>query len=199
MRLQKSETERPADDNDYYQTEKLLQVIAALLPEKLWWKGGEASKVYTYSAKATCLKDFQEIYKRAKDASDPETEKFQAIYQFYLDIAGQASQLYAQWKAHPKFKGSALRSIKRGERGEIEEVPDGIIFPILASLSEFAVQKPKGWIIDPPLLLDDSELVSVATRAYQEIAKSKPEIMGKTKACYSAVQQITSIYKKLAG
>jgi hypothetical protein len=73
-----------------------------------------------------------------------------------------------------------------------------LYFPILASLSEFAVQKPKGWIIDPPLLLDDSELVSVATRAYQEIAKSKPEIMGKTKACYSAVQQITSIYKKLA-
>jgi hypothetical protein len=84
------------------------------------------------------------------------------------------------------------------ERGEIEEVPDGIVFPIIASLSEFAVQKPKGWVIDPPLVLDDNELVSVATRAYQEIAKSKPEIMGKTKACYSAVQQIMSIYKKLA-
>jgi hypothetical protein len=198
MRLQKSETERPADDNDFYQTEKLLQVIAALLPEKMWWKAGDPNKVYTYSAKATCLKDFQEIYKRAKDTNDPDTEKFQAIYQFYLEIAAQAYQLYEQWKAHPKFKGSALRSIKRGERGEIEEVPDGIIFPILASLSEFAVQKPKGWIIDPPLLLDDSELISVATRAYQEIAKSKPEIMGKTKACYTAVQQITSIYKKLA-
>jgi hypothetical protein len=33
---------------------------------------------------------------------------------------------------------------------------------------------------------------------WPKIAKSKPEIMGKTKACYSAIQQITSIYKKLA-
>jgi hypothetical protein len=198
LKLQKSETQRPADDNDYLQTEKLLQVIAALLPEKLWWKTGDASKVYTYSAKATCLKDFQEIYNRAKDKSDTETAKFQKIYQFYLDIAAQSHQLYETWKAHPKFEGSGLRSIKRGEHGEIEEVPDGIIFPILASLSEFAVQTPKGWKIEAPALLDDNELISAAKRAYMEIAKSKPEIMGKTKACYSAVQQITAIYKKFA-
>jgi len=77
--------------------------------------------------KATCLKDFRKYTSVLKTSGDPETEKFQAVYQFYLEIAAQACQLYEQWKAHPKFKGSALRSIKRGERGEIEEVPDGII------------------------------------------------------------------------
>ena len=198
LKLQKSETQRPSDDNDYLQTEKLLQVIAALLPPELWFRTGEVNKVYTYSAKATCLKDFQEIYKRAKDADDSETAKFQKIYQFYMDIAAEAHVLYERWKSHPKFEGTGLRSIKRGDNGSIEEVPDGIIFPILASLAEFAVQTPKGWKIEVPAQLDDGDLITTAKRAYMEIAKSKPEIMGKTKACYSAIQQITSIYKKLA-
>ena len=197
LKLQKSETQRPSEDNDYLQTEKLLQVIAALLPPELWFRSGEVNKVYTYSAKATCLKDFQEIFKRAKDTSDTENEKFQKIYQFYMDIAAEAHVLYERWKSHTKFEGTGLRSIKRGDNGSIEEVPDGIIFPILASLAEFAVQTPKGWKIEVPAQLDDGDLISTAKRAYMEIAKSKPEIMGKTKACYSAIQQITSIYKKL--
>lgn len=73
-RLQKSETEWPTDDNEYIATEKLLQVIAALLPAELWFKPGEVNKVYTYNAKATCLKDFQDIYRKAKDEKDPEHE-----------------------------------------------------------------------------------------------------------------------------
>ncbi|MGI8436331.1 MAG: AIPR family protein [Chthoniobacterales bacterium] len=195
LRLRKSETERPSDTNDYIQTEKLLQVIAALLPPELWWKAGELNKVYTYSAKATCLKDFQEIYTRSKDAADLERDKFVAIYEFYLGIAGEAYNLYEKWKEHQGFAGTGLRSISR-DGGTITEVPDGIVFPILAALAEFAVRVEQGWTINPPKLLDDGELIRAAKSAYMEIAKSKPEVMGKTKACYSALQQITSIYKK---
>ena len=95
------------------------------------------------------------------------------------------------------FAGTGLRSIER-EGGAIKEVPDGIVFPIIAALAEFATQGPKGWVVQPPKLLDENELIRVAKSAYIEIARSKPEVMGKTKACYSALQQITSIYKKLA-
>ena len=196
-RLQKKETEWPTDDNQYVATEKLLQVIAALLPESLWFKPGEVNKVYTYNAKATCLKDFQEIYRRAKDKNDPEQNRYSQIYQFYLDIAAQALDLHEKWRQHPKFAGTALRSIER-EGGAIKEVPDGIIFPIIASLSEFAVKKSGGWQIVQPSHLDEGELIAAAKRAYMEIASSKPQIMGKSKACYSALQQITAIYKKLA-
>lgn len=196
-KLQKSETEWPTDDNEYVATEKLLQIIAALLPAELWFKPGEVNKVYAYNAKATCLKDFQDIYRRAKDKDDPEQKKFEQVYQFYLDIAAQALDLHEKWKQHPKFAGTALRSIER-EGGKIKEVPDGIIFPIIASLSEFAVNGKNGWKIVQPPYLDEGELVAAAKRAYMEIASSKPQIMGKSKACYSALQQITAIYKKLA-
>lgn len=195
-RLQKSETQLPADDNDYLQTEKLLQVIAALLPKQLWWKQSEFNKTYTYNAKAVCLKDFQEIYKRANDPDDSEHVKYRNVYRFYLDVSAQAWEIYNKWKTHQGFAHTGLRSIERDGR-EVVDVPDGIIFPIMASLSEFAVKTKTGWIIQTPSQLDDSELIRGAKSAYMEIAKSKPEIMGKTKACYSNLQQITSIYKKL--
>ena len=196
FRLQKSETQLPADGNGYLETEKLLQVIAALLPKELGWKQAEYNKTYTYHAKAVCLKDFQEIYKRAKDPNDPDNRKFQDVYNFFLDISAQAWQLYDKWKRHQGFTGTGLRSIEREGR-EVVDVPDGIIFPIIASLAEFAVETKSGWKISAPEQLDDSELIRSAKSVYMEIAKSKPEIMGKTKACYSALQQITSIYKKL--
>ncbi len=198
FRLQKSETQLPADDNEIYSTEKLLQVIAALLPAELWWKTGEVSKVYTYSAKAICLKDFETIYKAAKtpEASLEDPQKLKEVYQFYLDSAVQAIELYDKWKSHKGFKGTGIRSIER-DRDEIVDVPDGIIFPILASLSEFAVRTSDGWQINPPSALNENELIHAAKSAYQEIARSKPEIMGKSKACYSQIQQITAIYKKL--
>src|SRR5690606_27834676 len=50
---------------DYVFTEKLLQVITALIPAELWPKKTEKdnpNKVYTYSMKTKCLKDFQKIY-----------------------------------------------------------------------------------------------------------------------------------------
>ena len=193
LKLQKSETQRPANDNEYVHTEKLLQVIAALLPPQLWWKAGEYNKTFTYSAKATCLKDFRAIYDGAKEDEDP---RLSSVYDFYMDIAPQAYDLYRKWKEHQGFQGTGLRSIERDGR-EIIEVPDGIVFPILASLAQFAVKNKGKWKISQPDALDDDELIQTAKRAYMEIAKSKPEIMGKSKACYTALDQITAIYKKL--
>jgi AIPR protein len=193
LRLQKSETQRPSADNEYVHTEKLLQVIAALLPPSLWWKVGEYNKTYTYSAKATCLKDFRIIYDGAKDEG---SENFVEVYKFYLDVAPQAYELYLKWKEHQGFQGSGLRSIERAGK-EIVDVPDGIVFPILASLAQFAVKTKGKWKISQPDALDDGELVKTAKRAYMEIGKSKPEIMGKSRGCYTALDQITAIYKKL--
>ena len=193
LQLQKSETEWPADDNNYVQTEKLLQVIAALLPDELWFKPTEINRAYTYNSKATCLKDFDNIYRRANDISDDDHEKFKEVYQFYLDVVSQAYDLYEQWKVNSEFEGCGLRCIERDGR-KIVEVPDGLIFPVLAALSEFAVKTRQGWQIKVPPI--DSELAAAATTAYKEIAKSKPDMMGKTKACYSQVQQVAAMYKK---
>ena len=197
IKLQKSETQLPSAETDYWSTEKLLQVIAALLPLELWWKTGEFSKAYTYRSKATCLKDFQQLYKAKHDEDKTEdVRRLADVYDFYIDMAPTAYALYTKWKQHQGFQGTGLRALERDGR-EILDVPDALVFPILSSLANFATKKRSGWTIQQPPQLEDSELIGAAKRVYIEIARSRPEIMGKTKACYSALEQITSIYKKL--
>ncbi len=196
-KLKKSETKI---SEDYIKTEKLLQVIEALVPAELWLKDGDGqipNKVFTYSMKTKCLKDFQEIYKKAKNPDDPENDKYKQLYQFYLDIAAQALELYAKWKKHDGFEGSRLRAISRDEKGSILDIPDGIVFPILAAFSVFATKTNLGWVIAPPKIFQDEELIKAAIYTYQQMADSNPQTMGKSSACYSALYQITSIYKKL--
>ena len=201
LKLQTSETELA---EDYVKTERLLQVIAALVPEELWPmavsvlnKDKEFNKVYTYSMKAKCLKDFQTLYVQANDKHQSNYQQALDLYKFYLEIASQAYELHDKWKSHVGFKGSGLRSITR-EGSEIVEVPDGIIFPILASLSVFATRKKGKWSIEPPALFADEELIRSAKSVYMDIARSNPNSMGKSKSCYAALYQITSIYKKLS-
>lgn len=197
LQLRKSETQR---SEDYYDTEKLLQVITALIPAELWPKLKERDdprKVYTYSMKSKCLKDFQEIYNRAKN---PETEGHQeakTLYGFYLDIAPTAQELYEKWKRHPGFSGTGIRAIEREGR-QIVDVPDGIIFPILASLSAFAKKIKGKWNIVAPPVFNDAEIIHAAKAQYMNVAHSNPWNMGKNQAIYSSLFQITNIYKKVS-
>jgi hypothetical protein len=196
-KLKMSETEL---SDDLENTEKLLQVLAALTPAELWPNEDEKdnpNKAFTYSQRTQCLKLFERIFRKAKDPSDPENGKHSKLYQFYLDAAPQALDLYHKWKTHQGFQGTGIRSIER-DGSEIVEVPDGIVFPIIASLSAFAKKTSKGWKIQVPDSLNDGELVRTAKSVYQEIAGHNPQTMGKSRACYSALYQITMIYRKLA-
>ncbi|MGE5513102.1 MAG: AIPR family protein [Bacteroidota bacterium] len=197
LQLRKSETQR---SEDYYDTEKLLQVITALIPAELWPKPKERDdpkKVYTYSMKAKCLKDFQETYNRAKDPASEGYHEAKALYNFYLDIAPIARELYEKWKRHPDFSGTGIRSIEREGR-QIIDVPDGIIFPILASLSAFAKKVKGKWTIVAPQVFNDSEIIHAAKAQYMNVAHSNPWNMGKNQAIYSSLFQITNIYKKVS-
>jgi hypothetical protein len=196
-KLQKSETQL---SDDYVETERLLQVITALIPASLWPKAAEAdnpNKVYTYDKKAKCLREFQEIHRKAHEKKDPEYERARELYQFYLDIAPEAFQLYEKWKSHQGFAGTGIRAITRDKR-EVVEVPDGLIFPIIASLSAFATKTTEGWRIKPPKTFKDEELIKAAKSVYQSVASSNPWLMGKSRACYFALNQITSLYQRLS-
>ena len=85
-KLRQSETQL----SDYYiVTERLIQEMTALTPESLWFKAeesGNPNKTYTYSAKAKCLKDFQDVFHKAKDEK-PENNRYRELYKFYLAIA----------------------------------------------------------------------------------------------------------------
>jgi hypothetical protein len=195
--LRKSETQR---SDDYYDTEKLLQVITTLIPAELWPKQKEKAdpkKVYTYSMKTKCLKEFQAIHAGAKDPDAEGHEEAEALYGFYLDVAPLALELYKKWKKHPGFAGTGLRAIERDGR-QIIDVPDGIVFPILASLCAFAKKVRGKWQIVPPPTFNDIEIIHAAKAQYMNVAHSNPWNMGKNQAIYSSLFQITNIYRKLS-
>jgi AIPR protein len=190
-KLRKSETDLTADD-EFLDTEKLVQVIFAILPERMLAKldtqVDASNKVFTYSQKTRCLKLFQHL------VEDGPAE----VYQCCLDLAPTAWQLYERWKSHPGFRGTRIRSIER-EDGEIVEVPDGVIFPILAAHSAFAETNSKGkWRLRKPSEFPDAEMIDAAKQAYMEIAGHNPQSMGKSKACYSNLMRIASIYARFA-
>lgn len=198
FKLQKSETQL---SDDYLRTEKLLQVITALIPPSLWPNEHEQdnpNKVYAYSQKARCLKEFRTIYDKQKHADHPEQQKYKALYEFYLDIVAEAQDLYDKWKTHSGFIGTRLRAIKRDEQGRtIEEIPDGIVFPIIASLSAFATKTRKGWTILPPPSFNEKDLILHAAGVYQTMASSSPNLMGKSRPCYFHLFGITSLHRQL--
>lgn len=189
-KLRKSETDLTAD-GDFLDTEKLIQVMFAVLPEEMMKQldaqMDPTNKVFTYSQKTRCLKLFQRLYEDKED---------QGIYECCLDLAPVAWQLYNDWKSHQGFRGTRIRSITR-EDGAIVEVPDGVIFPILAAHAAFVLQDAKGrWVLNKPRIFADAELIDAAKQAYMEIASHNPQTMGKSKACYSTLLRITQIYAK---
>lgn len=202
LKLRKSETDR---SDDFADTEKVLQVCTALMPSDLWPKPKEKDdpiKVYTYSMKSKCLREFQLIYRKAKSPTpeeklNGEAEKAAELYSYYLDIAPQAFELYERWKQHQGFKGTGLRSIGR-EGNNIVDVPDGIVFPIIASLSAFVKKKDGHWSYSPPAKFHDADIIKAAKGQYMNTANSNPWNMGKSRAVYSSLFQITNIYKDLS-
>lgn len=188
--IRTSETDLGAEFTD---TLLLLQVIFALLPKELSEKE-EENKVYTYSQKARCLKKFEEVVDKAEGGTKKQKER----YKFFLDICADAKKLYDKWKKHQGFKGSGLHAIKRDEQGNILDVPSGVVFPIISSLSEFVVKKDGVWTISPPEIFEDRKIIDAAKTAYIEIAKSNPNTMGKNKGCYSYLSELTSVYRSLS-
>jgi hypothetical protein len=193
-KLRKSETHLL--DGEYLDTEKLIQVMFALMPgavlKPLDGEADASNKVFTYSQKTRCLKLFQ----RLVDAAREDRESCD-IYQYFLDIAGQAWQLYERWKSHPGFRRTRLPAVAR-EHGQGAEVPDGIIFPILSAFSAFVGRSDNKWEITIPEVFDEHELIEAAAQAYVEIAGRNPQTMGKSKACYSTLLRVTNIYARLA-
>jgi AIPR protein len=192
MKLRKKETDLT---EDFVRTERMVQVLTALTPESLWmrsFENGVPTKAYTYSAASKCLKEYQDIYALAtgepKADESPhirdQRDKAKTVYAFFLDIVGPAWELYNKWKAHPGFTGTHLRKLDR------DNLPDGIIFPILASLSVFAKKDAKGaWRIDVPQYVD-AQLIQAAKQVYMNVANSNPSTMGRSQACYALLNMI---------
>lgn len=187
-RIQKSE-DQDTKSGSYLPTEKLLQVIMALVPDSLPIPDRESSKTYCYSQKSACLTNFARAFERKSDPVQRD------LYRFFIDIAPTAWKLYNKWRAHSGFKGTGLRTLKRDASGNILEVPDGIIFPIIAAHSAFISRDARGqWGIQVPARADKI-LIDTAKSDYMEVASSNPQTMGKSKACYTRLKSIAELIK----
>lgn len=197
VNLQKSETDYSEED-----TRRLIQVIIALTPEALWANltpGEIPNKTYSYSQQSKCLNEFCRVHDEAKDVNSKNHLASKTLYQFYLDIAPQAYELYHKWKSHPGFEGTGLRAIKRTDARTIVDVPDGIIFPVLASFSAFMKKTTHGWVIDQPASYKDIDIIQKRVKPiYMGWASSNPQLMGKSKACYEHLYDIAKLYRELS-
>jgi hypothetical protein len=191
-KLRKSESDLA---DDYTDSEKLIQVLFAVTPESLWEKAPDnvrlTSKTTTYSQKTRCLKLFQKI------EEEKETAGYKELYQGFLDLVGPAWQLYTKWKCHQGFQGSGLRSIQRTDDGVIVDVPDGIVFPIIAAYSAFCKQTPRRWRFEIPSAFKEQKLIAAAVDDYKEVADHNPQTMGKKPACYSRLFELCTVYAEL--
>ena len=185
LTLQISEDQNIKAGN-YLPTEKLIQVIMALVPDEIKVPGRsskDSNKAYCYSQKSACLLNFSSA--QAKKDDDDQSKE---LYQFCLDIAVSAWGLYSKWQKHQGFSGSRLHAIERNKAGEIVEVPDGILFPILAAHACFIKRDSKGkWVMTVPEKAD-KDLIDAAKAVYQSMANSDPNKMGKSKDCYSLLE-----------
>lgn len=185
--LQTSEDE-DVKSGTYLPAEKLLQVIMALVPDDIKVPGRSSkdnNKTYCYSQKSACLSSFASAHEK----KDPDSK---ALYSFCLEIAASAWSLYCKWQKHPGFKGTGLRAIERNKSGEIVEVPDGIIFPIIAAHAAFVTNKSGKWALSVPEKADKL-LIDTAKSDYIDVAASNPQTMGKSKACYSRLRSFADL------
>jgi hypothetical protein len=191
-KLRKSESDL---SENYIDSEKLIQVLLAVTPESLWDPTAEGpsliSKTFTYSQKTRCLKLFQRI------EEEKDSPVYRGLYQFFLDIVGPVWKLYERWKTHHGFQGSGLRSIQRAEDGRIIDVPDGIVFPIIAAYSAFCSAKQGRWQFAIPSAFQEKRLIGAAVADYKDVADHNPQTMGKKHACYSRLLEITQLYAEL--
>lgn len=191
-RLRKAESDL-TNDGHFLDTEKVIQVTFALLPETVLNavapKIDPTNKVFSYSQKTRCLRLFQTLVEN-NEASE--------AYSDFLGIAPIAWELYLKWKAHQGFQGSRIRSIVR-EDGKIIEVPDGVVFPIVAAHAPFLSEKNGRWkLAVPAQVYSDDDMIEAVKQAYFDIANHNPQTMGKSKACYSTLSRMTGIYTKFA-
>jgi hypothetical protein len=169
--------------DEFTDTEKLLQVVFAALPTDIFEtvlppkkKGdGHEGKVMAYMQRARCLKLFEDL-----KANGPKE-----AYQCFLEVAPIAWRLYLAWKNHQGFQGSAIRSIEREDNGTIVDVPDGIIFPIIAAHSVFMRHEKGHWSMrykSSP----DATLIERALEIYKSpVGHHRPHLMGRAGMSYS--------------
>lgn len=184
-KLRKSDTD-PIDTID---TERVIQLCAALMPQELV---GEdkfiSSKLKAYKNKAQCRVDFEKAHDESGDPRQGE------LYQYYVDMAPHAWKAYQDYRTHPGWKGKRLRretkAVKHKPNQEIT-IADGLVFPMVSALSLFVHKRNGHWtLVKPPVFRDDM-LIEAAVEQFREACDSDPIIMGRSAGAYQSLMFVS--------
>lgn len=192
-RLELARSETNVEDH-YVDTRQLLQVLWALMPEELAPESRRSieARMRAYKNAAYCLQDFVSISDhRATDTADA------ARYNYFVDMAGTAWTEYEKWRTHPLWNDKRLlerlHQAVRGDDGEIKEISDGIVFPILSALSRFVKRsRTNHWRIVYPKVFTDEDMLVAARRQLSQCG-GRPMLMGRSGQAYEGLMLLTEM------
>jgi hypothetical protein len=190
LELARSETNV---EEHFVDTRLLLQVLWAMMPQELAPEHRRSieARMRAYKNAAYCLQDFIEIVDKRGDDGNA------ARYDYFIDMAGTAWKEYERWKSHPHWNDKRLlerlRQAVRDEGGDIKEISDGIVFPILSALSRFVKRSKSGtWKIVYPAVFQDDDLLLAARRQLKE-CDGRPMLMGRSGGAYEALMTLAEM------
>ena len=186
----------------FIDTQKLLQVTMALIPPSLWpieKDQDNPNKVFTYSMRAKCLKDFQNLFNVAHTVGQKDHQKAKEVYDFVIEMAPNAWAIYKRWKSHQGFIGTFIQQGVVRDGNKIVDVADGIIFPILAALSVFVERTSSGWALVPPALWEEKDGIFLPLKEVlkSDSVKGNPWNLGKHRDSWTMLFNQTRNHKRL--
>lgn len=208
-KLRKTETDFGPD---YLDTEKMIQVVTAIAPQQIQFRSAAKLRaktpetlyrVYAYRHRSRCLKDFAAVMDASEDENeDGSTDKYPPEFKaeakkYFLDMTWPAWQLYKRLRSEQAF--SRLHTVKgdvyAGKKEVAEDgVPEGIVFPILSSLSQFVADSKNQWKLEIPKGFPWNTVFNQAINIFTTGAFHNPNVMGKSATCYLSLYGLISMY-----
>lgn len=182
--------------DQYVDTLKLLQVLWAMMPERLLPAGKRSvaeARLKSYKNRAYCLVDFERDVV-GKDQDEGAAQR----YVYFVDMAGHAWKEYLKWRHHEKWHGKYLKETSRQvTRTDTElTVSDGVIFPILAAMSHFVDRSKRKWTLNAPSFFDEEEMIAAA-RDQLSAHDGSPMLMGRDATVYDTLSLLPKMVLRL--
>jgi hypothetical protein len=196
LELARSETNV---EEHFVDTRQLLQVLWAMMPHELEPEGRRTieARMRAYKNAAFCLQDFIGIVDHKNDPDNA------ARYEYFIHMAGAAWREYRRWRTHKLWNDKRLYErlgqAVRDDTGQVMEIADGIVFPILSALSRFVRfnKQRREWELAYPAGWEDEDLL-LAARGQLKECDGRPMLMGRSGSAYQALMNITEYAVRLA-
>lgn len=182
-----TELKKNESQKDKFDTEKLVQLIFAVMPPEIWQKvfpkRNHWDKSYVYSSKASMFKKFVAIA-QAKNSDE---------YRFFIDIANDVLRTYFYLQSN---KPSLTKYMDVGEfarngyriNSTTKELTilDGFLFPMMSLISQFIVENDGKYQLD--ILSDDvyRSLAKLIVEYSDVIEHGNVQTLGKKSVSYKA-------------